>query len=277
MVDKREEALRVAKRWGRKKGTICTVGSRLKDRKVGAAAVWGKEAHPHARAGNTYHPIHKEADWTGQQYHLGRKQEDYGAELYAIRQAIQLFDDRGEREQRYTIFADSASTIDTRIASDRTGPGQRLAVEAIEACSRLMNRGNSITIQWTSAHLGAEGNEMADLYARGAAESELYAVDRAFMHEASFAYMTRLTTEAKISGTNSWIANHIRRRRAISRQGVESSDRSFGTSARPLPALSGHAATGAFLCPRLGSPLAHHQHSLVSIFFIPLKWDPVTA
>ena len=84
------------------------------------------------RAGNTCHSIHKEAGWTGRQYHLDRNKEVYRAELYVLHQAIQ-------------IFADSAFAID-RIASDRIGPGQRLAVEAIEACSRLMSRGNSITV-----------------------------------------------------------------------------------------------------------------------------------
>ena len=38
-------------------------------------------------------------------------------------------------------FADSASAID-RVASDRLGPGLRLAVEAIEVCSRPVSRGN---------------------------------------------------------------------------------------------------------------------------------------
>ena len=54
---------------------------------------------------------------------------------------------------------------------------------------------------------------MADLYAKGAADGGLYAVDRAYMREASFAHMARLATEAKTSGTNSWIASHFQRRR----------------------------------------------------------------
>ena len=123
---------------GKTKGAIWADGSRLDNGKVGVAAVWWEEAHipppwTEVRAGNTCHPIHKAAGWAGRQCHLGRNKDVYDAELYALRQAMQLFDKRGEREQRYTIFADSASAID-RIASDRIGPGQRLAVEAIEAC-----------------------------------------------------------------------------------------------------------------------------------------------
>ena len=66
-------------------------------------------------------------------------------------------------------------------------------MEAIETSSRLMRRSNSVTTQSIPAHLGVEGNEMPDLYAKGAAESELCAVDRAYLRETSFAHMTRLS------------------------------------------------------------------------------------
>lgn len=75
-------------------------------------------------------------------------------------------------------------------------------MEAIEACVRLMSRGNAVTIRWTPAHVEVEGNEMADLYARGTAESELYAVGRAYMRETSLSRVTRLATEAGAGGTN---------------------------------------------------------------------------
>ena len=60
VVEKREEALRVAKRWKKEKGKIWTNRSRLDDGTVGAAAVWLEEAHipppwTAVRAGNTYH------------------------------------------------------------------------------------------------------------------------------------------------------------------------------------------------------------------------------
>lgn len=50
-----------------------------------------------------------------------------------------------KRDQQYTVFADSASAID-RIASVRLGPGQRFAIEAVEACDRLVSWGNSVMI-----------------------------------------------------------------------------------------------------------------------------------
>ena len=77
---------------------------------------------------------------------------------------LQTFDDRGERDQEYTIFTYSASAID-RITSDRLGQGQRPAAASIETCTRLMSRGHSVTIFWTPTHLRVEGNEMTGLYA----------------------------------------------------------------------------------------------------------------
>ena len=70
-------------------------------------------------------------------------------------------------------------------------------MDAIKAYSSLMSRGNSATIRWI--HLGVEGNEVADPYAKGAAESALYAVDRAYLRQTTLAHMTRLTTEARAS------------------------------------------------------------------------------
>ena len=106
----------------------------------------------------------------------------------------------------------TAATID-RVTIDRLGPGQTLAVEAIETCARLLSRDNTVTVRWTPAQLGVEGNEVADLYAKGAAESTLQAVDRAYLRQTSFAHMTRVTAEAKTEGTGRWIASHIQRRR----------------------------------------------------------------
>ena len=49
------------------------------------------------------------------------------------------------------------------------GPGQRLGVAGIEVQSRLVAAGYEVTIRWVPAHAGAEGNEVADQYAKDAA------------------------------------------------------------------------------------------------------------
>ena len=62
--------------------------------------------------------------------------------------ALGTFDDRGESDRRYAIFSDPAASLD-RVASDRLGLGQRLTMASIDFCSRLVSRGNSVTIRWT--------------------------------------------------------------------------------------------------------------------------------
>ena len=122
-----------------------------------------------------YHSAHKGAGWTGRQYHLGRNKKVFDAELHTLCRALQVFGDREESGRRYTIFSNSAAVID-RITTDRLGPGQRLAMEAIEVCTRLLGRENAVAVRWTPAHLGVESNKLSDLYARGASESIAHAV-----------------------------------------------------------------------------------------------------
>ena len=120
-------------------------------------------------------PTHPQATgWTGRRFHLGKNKEVFNAEHYTLYRALQTFDNRREQNRRYTTFSASAAALD-RAASDRLGPGQRHAAAAIDLCDRLMSRGNSVTIRWTPAHLGVEGNEMADPWAKGVAESTVYA------------------------------------------------------------------------------------------------------
>ena len=54
--------------------------------------------------------------WTERRYHLGNNKEVFGAEVYAIYQALCLFDARSESNNAYPVFSDLAQT-------DRAGPG----------------------------------------------------------------------------------------------------------------------------------------------------------
>ena len=46
-----------------------------------------------------------------------------------------------------------------------------------------MQRGNAVTIQLTPAHVGADGNEIADLWAKVVAESVTHAVEKPLLNE----------------------------------------------------------------------------------------------
>ena len=52
---------------------------------------------------------------------------------------------------------------------DAPGPGQDMAVRAIEIAECLVQRENTVTIRWTPAHRGVEGNERADQAVKEAA------------------------------------------------------------------------------------------------------------
>ena len=71
----------------------------------------------------------------------------------------------------------------------------------IEVCKRLTTRGSSVTLRWTSAHNGVEGNEVADDYAKEAAGNAWDVVDRRYLWEASLAQLARKTAEARAQGT----------------------------------------------------------------------------
>ena len=78
---------------------------------------------------------------------------------------------RPASSHRHTVFVDSTTAID-RIRTDDTGPGQRFAVAAMEACSRILGRDNGATVRWIPAHHGVTGNERADELSTVAAEGK---------------------------------------------------------------------------------------------------------
>ena len=60
----------------------------------------------------------------------------------------------------YTLFTDSQAAM-RRITGDAPGPEQEVAVQVVEVAQRMVARGCSVTIRWTPAHRGVEGNEQA--------------------------------------------------------------------------------------------------------------------
>lgn len=54
---------------------------------------------------------------------------------------------------------------------------------------------------------------MADDFAKAAAKSSLYAVDRQYLREATLAHLTRKATERRSKATKDWISSHIKQER----------------------------------------------------------------
>ena len=101
--------------------------------------------------------------------------------------------------------------------TDALRPAQRFAVAAIEVCDRIHARGDQVTIRWVPSHVGVEGNEIADRYAKAAAGQSAPCQDEATPDElldvASLSYMTRTATEARSRATVERITDHGRAER----------------------------------------------------------------
>ena len=136
------------------------------------------------------------------------------------------------------------------------GPGQRFAVAIIEVRSRLLSRGKTLTPRRVPSHLGVEGNEVADDWAKRAAEDQGDSVPRAYLRETSFAHMTRRVTEARSAGVSKWIVDHVNRQRRYSPPKDPKLRRELRHERKALAGryyqlLTGHAATGDYLCRRV--------------------------
>ena len=99
--------------------------------------------------------------------YLGKNKEVFDAEVFAIGQALQVLDRRGEENRSYTIFSNSQAAL-SRTQHDRTGPGQALAIKAITTSRAIISRGCTIHLRWTPSHTDIQGNERADQAAREA-------------------------------------------------------------------------------------------------------------
>ena len=132
----------------------------------------------------------------------GQEQEVFDAEVFAVWQALRALEQRNERDREYTIFVDSTSAI-TRVRDDARGRGQRFGVAAIEVETRLAAAGNRVTIRWVPANAGAEGNEVADQYAKDAVTGRAPGekLPEGYAEETSLAHMTRVATETRSKAT----------------------------------------------------------------------------
>ena len=86
-------------------------------------------------------------------FSMGPGHEAYDAELTAIAYDLLILSRRGETGQDFTLFTDSKVAM-TRMENDAPGPGQDIAIGAIEPAWRLVDQGNTVTLRWTPAHSG---------------------------------------------------------------------------------------------------------------------------
>ena len=87
-IDDKGPAKETAQNW-RRAGTVWTDGSRLGSRALGAACAWQTEE-----------------GWTGKRFHLGTNKEVFDAEVYAIYQALRIFEERQQSGWKYTVLSD---------------------------------------------------------------------------------------------------------------------------------------------------------------------------
>ena len=136
-----------------------------------------------------------------------------------------------------------------------------MAVRAIEVAELLVQNGNTITIRWTLAHSGVEGNERADLAAKSAATLPPLRGTRGRL---SLAFLKRRITEgvcrrwiedttARMKGKNGGRGAFVgpdKRARPRIRAPLRKTEK--GVAARFFQLLSGHAMIAPFLKDRWG-------------------------
>ena len=107
-IEGESEALYTTQNWDEDSyDTIWTDGSRLDSSRVGAACAWQTEQEV----------------WTGKRFFLGDNKEVFDAGVFAILQALKVFDERRQSGREYTIFSNYQPAIQ-RARSDQPGPGQ---------------------------------------------------------------------------------------------------------------------------------------------------------
>ena len=131
-----------AQEWSRPSTTIWTGGSRLDNGRVGAACAWQDQ----------------DGERMGRQFYLGDNKEVFDAEVYAIYQALKVFEERRQAGKKYTIFSDCQPAIQ-RVRTDRLGPGQRWAKASIEVASRIAAVGSSVEVIWVPHTRGWRGTK----------------------------------------------------------------------------------------------------------------------
>ena len=174
---------------------IWSDGSKLDTGGVGAGITWKRDNI-----------------WRQKGYPLGSTKEVFDAELYGIRNALDIAIKGGQLLKRslqlarypynrVIVLSDSQAALQ-RAQNDQLGPGQTLAIEIIAKAQLLRDEGAEVTLQWVPSHIGIEGNERADKIAKEAASKPIPpGVDR----YSSFSYIMRQVKAQKRLETRNWL------------------------------------------------------------------------
>ena len=134
----------------------------------------------------------------------------------------------------------------------------------------MRERDCPLTIRCTPAYKGVEGNEIADTYAKWAADGYSDAIDKKYLREASLAHLIRKVTEAKTRNTKDWIRRHVKAERRYRPPGGEKYGKTSGKEVRKSPAdiFNSFPATqlSAHIWPRL-----RRQYGLTTVGRDPAK------
>ena len=147
--------------------------------------------------------------WSSRHFHLGDNKEAFDTEVFAIYQALKIFEARQQSGRKYTIFSDSQPAI-RRAMTDSLGPGQQWARAIIEVASRLVASDNEVRVMWVPAHRGVEGNEIADRAAKEAAENRAHDVSDEIRWQTSLPHLSGRATEGRAGATSQWVADYVR-------------------------------------------------------------------
>lgn len=105
----------------------------------------------------------QEERWENRRLHLGRQQEAFDAELYAILEVVKIAEGKCKNEnmRRVAIYTDSKTPLKP-IQSDQPGPVQALGFQTMTWESGIHKKAIPVEYRWVPAHTGIEGNGETD-------------------------------------------------------------------------------------------------------------------
>ena len=95
---------------------------------------------------------------------LNKEATVFQAEAVAIEKAAKFLIDQSETQDKYIrIFSDSQAVLK---ALDKEGVTSQTILNTKKALYELKQIKRAVTLKWTKAHIGIDGNELADEYAK---------------------------------------------------------------------------------------------------------------